>query len=99
MMHKNTSSTPVLRDAHQMASAQSIGMAYELAILACRQEDEDQSVQTIQLLQDAMRSVRPGDSTDLLRFYGWCLDRIHKGDYHIAAETLSTLRDAWEKTQ
>jgi hypothetical protein len=46
-----------------------------------------------------MSSVGPMDSADLLRFYGWCLDRIHKGDYHIAAETLATLRDAWEKTQ
>jgi len=99
MMHKSTSSTFILRDGRKMAPAQVIGMAYELAILACQREDEDQSVRTISLLQDAMRSVGPGDSADLLRFYGWCLDRIHKGDYHIAAETLSTLRDAWEKTQ
>ena len=99
MMQKNTSSTVISRDANPVPPAQLIGMAYELAILACRREDEDQSVRTIQLLQDAMRSISSGDSADLLRFYGWCLDRIHKGDYHIAAETLSTLRDAWEKTQ
>jgi hypothetical protein len=99
MIQKNTFSTSIPLDAHQMAPAQLIDMAYELAILACQREDEDQSVRTILVLQDAMCSVGPGDSADLMRFYGWCLDRIRKGDYRIAAETLSTLRDAWEKTQ
>jgi Mrp family chromosome partitioning ATPase len=99
MMQKNSSSAPIPRDPRKLPPAQLIGMAYELAIQACRQEDEDQSVRTILMLQDAMSSVGPMDSADLLRFYGWCLDRIHKGDYHIAAETLATLRDAWEKTQ
>jgi hypothetical protein len=99
MIHKNTSSASIPLDAHQMAPTQLIGMAYEMAIMACLREDEDQSVQTISLLQDAMCSVGPVDSADLMRFYGWCLDRIRKGDYRVAAETLSTLRDAWEKTQ
>lgn len=99
MMHKTISSTSTPRDAQKMPPAQLIGMAYELAILACQREDADQSVRTIKMLEDAMRSLSSVDSPDLLRFYGWCLDRIRKGDYHIAAETLSTLRDAWEKTQ
>jgi hypothetical protein len=46
-----------------------------------------------------MRSVGPRDSVDLLRFYDLCRDRIQGGDFRIAALTLSTLRDAWEKTQ
>ena len=82
-----------------MPPAKLIGIAYELAILACQREDEDQSVRNILLLQDAMCSAGPVDSADLMRFYGWCLDRIRRGDYRIAAKTLSTLRDAWEKTQ
>jgi len=99
MMQKNTSSTSIPLDANQMAPAQLIDMAYEMAILACQREDEDQSVRTILLLQDEMCAVGPGDSADLMRFYGWCLDRIRRGDYRVAAETLSTLRDTWEKTQ
>jgi hypothetical protein len=99
MTQKNTSSPSIPPDARKMPPAQLIGMAYELAVLACRQEDEDQSVRNIQVLQDTMRSVGPGDAADLLRFYGLCLDRIRKGNFQVAAETLSTLQDAWEKTQ
>ena len=80
-----------------MPPAQLIEMTYELAILACRREDADQSVRAILLLRDAMRSIGSGDSGDLLRFYDLCRDRIREGDFQIAALTLSTLRDAWEK--
>jgi hypothetical protein len=99
MAEKTTYSIPSPQDARQMPPAQLIGMTYELAILACRRKDADQSVQAILLLQDAMRSVSPRDSADLMRFYDLCRDRIQGGDFQIAALTLSTLRDAWEKAQ
>jgi hypothetical protein len=99
MAEKPTFPMSFSRNAQHMPSAQLIGMTYELAILACRREDADQSVRAILLLQDAMRSIGPGDSADLQWFYDLCRDRIRDGDFHIAALTLSTLRDAWEKTQ
>jgi hypothetical protein len=97
MAEKIISSTPRSRVARPTPPAQLIGMTYDLAILACRREDADQSLQAILQLRDAMRSVSPGDSTDLVRFYDLCQARIRDGDFSIAALTLSTLRDAWEK--
>jgi hypothetical protein len=97
MAEKTAFTTPCPNDTRLMPSAQMIGVTYEQAILACRREDEDQSVRAILLLQDAMRSVNPANSADLLRFYDLCRDRIQGGDFHIAALTLATLRDAWEK--
>jgi hypothetical protein len=99
MAEKTAYSTPPPQDAKQMPPAQLIDMTYELAILACRRGDADQSVRAILLLRDAMRSVGPRDSADLLRFYDLCRDRIQGGNFQIAALTLSTLRDAWEKAQ
>jgi hypothetical protein len=99
MTPKTVSSILIPRDAHNMPPEELIGMAYELAVQACQQEDEDQSVQNILLLQDAVRSAGSGDSADLLRFYGLCLDRIRNGDFQVAGKTLTTLRDTWEKTQ
>jgi hypothetical protein len=99
MAEKTTYSPTTPRDAKQISPAQLIGMTYELAILACRRGDADQSVQAILLLRDAMRSVGPRDSADIMRFYDLCRDRIQGGDFQIAALTLSTLRDAWEKAQ
>jgi flagellin-specific chaperone FliS len=88
-----------LRDGRRAAPAQLIGMAYDLAVLACERADADRSIKTVLLLRDAMHSVGPEDSADLLQFYNWCLERIREGDFPVAAQTLSALRDAWKKLE
>ena len=86
---KNRSVTP-----HQL-----IGMAYDRAILACNREKADRSRKAILLLRDVMRSVGPADSSDLMSCYDWCVDRIGKGEFAPAAQTLSDLRKAWEDSE
>jgi flagellin-specific chaperone FliS len=88
-----------LRDGRRAAPAQLIGMTYDLAVLACERADADQAVKTILLLREAMHSIGPEDSADLLQFYDWYLERIREGDFPMAAQTLSTLRDAWKKLE
>ncbi|MGB7540028.1 MAG: hypothetical protein WBM17_15920 [Anaerolineales bacterium] len=87
---KKTYRTAVAATPHQL-----IGMAYELAILACSREEVARSQRTIGLLRDVMRSVGPADSSDLMGCYDWCLDRIGNGEFALAAQTLSVLRQAW----
>ena len=76
-----------------------VGMAYDLAILACRRKDGSRSEQAVRLLQEVMCSAGPEDTSDLIAFYDWCLDRIRSGEYAMAAQTLSDLRAAWVKAE
>jgi hypothetical protein len=88
-----------MKKTHRTADAatphQLIGMAYELAILACSREEAVRSQKAIGLLRNVMRSVGPADSSDLMGCYDWCLDRIGNGEFAMAAQTLSVLRQAW----
>jgi hypothetical protein len=97
MSDKKTSTDVFLQEAREADPEHLVGMAYDLAILACEREDASQSIQTIRLLREAMHSIGPADSADLLQFYDWCMGRIRGGEFQIAAQTLSTLRNAWEK--
>jgi hypothetical protein len=74
-------------------------MAYDLAILACGRKDEPRSERSIRLLRDVMRSAGPEDSSDLMVFYDWCLERIRRGEFELAAQTLADLRKAWEEAE
>ena len=85
------------RKASAENPSQLIGMAYDLAVLACRREDERQSVRAVQLLRDALRSIGSQDSDDLQRFLDWCLERIGEGEFQIAEQSLSALRNAWKE--
>jgi flagellin-specific chaperone FliS len=76
-----------------------VGMAYDLAILACDRKDESRSQQAIRLLRDVMSSTGPEDASDLMTFYDWCLERIRCGEFALAAQTLADLRKAWEKAE
>jgi len=88
-----------VKKIHRTADAatphQLIGMAYELAILACTREEAVRSQKAIGLLRNVMRSVGPADSSDLMGCYDWCLDRIGNGEFAMAAQTLTVLRQAW----
>jgi hypothetical protein len=81
------------RDAgpHQL-----VGMVYDLAILACGRRDDARAKKAIGLLRDVMRSAGPADSSDLMSFYDWCLERIRLGEFDLAAQALADLRQAWE---
>jgi flagellin-specific chaperone FliS len=83
------------RTADAATPHQLIGMAYELAILACSREEVLRSQKAIGLLRDVMHSLGPADSSDLMGCYDWCLDRIGSGEFALAAQTLSILRQAW----
>jgi hypothetical protein len=83
------------RTADAATPHQLIGMAYELAILACTREEALRSQKAIGLLRNVMRSVGPADSSDLMGCYDWCLDRIGNGEFALAAQTLTVLRQAW----
>ncbi len=85
----------IRRTADAATPHQLIGMAYELAILACTREETARSQKAISLLRNVMRSVGPADSSDLMGCYDWCLDRIRNGEFALAAQTLSVLRQAW----
>ena len=76
-----------------------VGMAYDLAILACDRKDEARSVRSIGLLRDVMRSAGPEDSSDLMGFYDWCLERIRQGEFALAGQTLADLRKGWESAE
>jgi flagellin-specific chaperone FliS len=76
-----------------------VEMVYDLAILACERKDESRSGQAIRLLREVMLSAGPEDSSDLMAFYDWCLDRIRDGEFALAAQTLADLRTAWEKAE
>ncbi len=76
-----------------------VGMAYDLAIMACRRGEVARSEKAILLLREVMRSAGPEDSTDLMKFYDWCLDRIRQGEFDAAAQTLADLRVAWEEAE
>ena len=89
-MMKKTYRTAEAATPHQL-----IGMAYELAILACSREETMRSQKAISLLRNVMRSVGPADSSDLMGCYDWCLDRIGNGEFALAAQTLSVLRQSW----
>jgi hypothetical protein len=83
------------RTADAATPHQLIGMAYELAILACSREEVVRSQKAIGLLRNVMRSVGPADSSDLMGCYDWCLDRIGNGEFALAAQTLTILGQAW----
>ena len=85
----NNAATP-----HQL-----VGMANDFTILACKQGDAGRSQKAVLVLRDVMRSVGPADSSDLMACYDWCLDRIGKDEFELAAQTLSDLRKAWEDAQ
>jgi flagellin-specific chaperone FliS len=89
------SPSPV-RDASPL---QLVGMAYELAIRACKKRDAARSEQAIRLLRDVMSFAGPEDSSALMTNYDWCVDRIHAGEFALAAQTLSDLRRAWEEAE
>lgn len=76
-----------------------VGMAYDLAIMACRRSEGTRSEKALLLLREVMRSAGPEDSTDLMKFYDWCLDRIRQGEFDAAAQTLGDLRAAWEEAE
>lgn len=78
---------------------QLVGMAYDLAILACHRSEAGQSQKAIGLLRDVMRALGPEDSADLLASYDWCLERIWEGDFPLAAQMLADLRAAWEQAE
>jgi hypothetical protein len=83
------------RTAEAATPHQLIGMAYELAILACSREEAVRSQKAIGLLRNVMRSVGPADSSDLMGCYDWCLNRIGNGEFALAAQTLAVLQQAW----
>ena len=85
----------IRRTADAATPHQLIGMAYELAILACNREETARSQKAIGLLRNVMRSVGPADSSDLMGCYDWCLERIGNGEFAMAAQTLTVLRQAW----
>jgi hypothetical protein len=74
-----------------------VGMAYDLAILACRRGDASRSAKAVLLLRKVMRSAGPEDSSGVGKFYDWCLERIRRGEFDAAAQALSDLRAAWEE--
>ncbi len=74
-------------------------MAYDLAILACEQENFEKAVKTISVLRDALDFDYPEVSLGLFRVYQWCLDAIRKGDYASALSAMRELRDAWRTTE
>jgi flagellin-specific chaperone FliS len=78
---------------------QLVGMAYELAIKACEREEAARSEKAILRLRNVMRSVGPEDSADLMKFYDWCLDQIGRGEFAMAAQTLSDLWKAWNAAE
>lgn len=78
---------------------QLVGMAYDLAIMACERKEESRSEKAILLLREVMRSAGPEDSSDLMTFYDWCLERIRQGEFAQAAQTLSDLRKAWVEAE
>jgi hypothetical protein len=73
-----------------------VGRTYDLAIRACRRGEANRSQKAIRLLREVMRSVGPEDSSDLMRCFDWCVDRIGEGEFTLAAETLADLQKAWE---
>jgi flagellin-specific chaperone FliS len=101
-MGRNHASAPgrtIRREEGESTPHRLVGMAYDLAILACRRNDSSRSEQAVRLLQEVMRSAGPEDASDLMAFYDWCLDRIRRGEFALAAQTLSDLRTAWEKAE
>jgi len=46
-----------------------------------------------------MRSAGPEDSSDLMGFYDWCLERIRQGEFALAGQTLADLRKGWESAE
>jgi flagellin-specific chaperone FliS len=86
-------------DAAEASPHRLVGMAYDLAISACDRKDKTRSIRSINRLRDVMRSAGPEDSSDLMVFYDWCLERIRCGEFVLAAETLSDLRKAWETAE
>jgi hypothetical protein len=87
------------RAADAAGSHELVGMAYELAILACRRRDESRSEKAILLLREVMHSAGPEDSSDVGKFYDWCLERIRQGEFDAAAQTLADLRAAWKEAE
>ncbi len=87
------------RTAGAATPHQLIGMAYELAILACTREEAARSQKAIGLLRNVMRSVGPADSSDLMSCYDWCLERIGNGEFALVAQTLTVLRQAWVEAE
>ena len=95
-------SSPVKKARRAAGSAsphELVGMAYDLAIRACRQGDATRSEKAILLLRGVMSSTGPEDSTDVMKFYDWCLERIRRGEFEAAAQTLADLRVAWVEAE
>ncbi len=99
MDRNNPRSAKARRSVNSASPHQLVGMAYELAILACRRGDSERARKALQLLRDVMRSVGPSDSSDLMRCYDWCLERIGKGEYAQAGQTLADLHTAWKDAE
>lgn len=74
-------------------------MTYDMAILACEQQDFSKAVKTISALRDALDLDYPEVATGLYALYLWCLDCIRKSDYGSAITTLTELRSAWVATE
>lgn len=74
-------------------------MTYDLAILACEQQDFAKATKTISALRDTLDLDYPDVALGLFRLYQWCLDCIRKGDYASAITTLTELRGAWAATE
>jgi hypothetical protein len=82
-----------------VSSIHLIAMAYDLAVLACERRDAESSVKTITLLRDVMRFAGQEDVSDLLELYDWCVGRIREGEYALAAQALTSIRDSWKDTE
>jgi len=74
-------------------------MTYDLAILACQQQDFAKASKVISALRDALDLNYPEVSVGLFRLYQWCLECIRKSDYASATATLTELRSAWAATE
>lgn len=74
-------------------------MAYDLAILACEQEDFNRATKTVSVLRDALGYDYGKVAVGLFSLYQWCLDCIRKEDYHSAIIILRELREAWAKAE
>lgn len=74
-------------------------MAYNLAIIACEQQDFTRATKAISVLRDALNFDYPEVSVGLFRLYQWSLDCIRQGDYKSVTASLTELRDAWAQTE
>jgi hypothetical protein len=82
-----------------VSSIRLIALAYDLAVLACERKDGEGAVRTVSLLREVMGCAGPDEVADLLGLYDWCVDRIKEGEYALAKQVLTGLRDSWKATE